>query len=101
MQKPKTLSHLLTTPGNALGALTLRLGERSRTLAAVQSALPAKLAAQVLSAGVEQGRLTIGVASAVWASRLRYWSAALRKGVSETLPATILTVRIRVLPPNE
>jgi hypothetical protein len=66
-------------------------------LVAVQRALPAKLAAQVLSAGLEQGRLTIGVAGAVWAARLRYQTGELRAAVGADLQTAVLTVRIRVL----
>jgi hypothetical protein len=97
MQKIKPLSHLLDIPGNALGSLGARLEQRSRVLAAVQRALPPKLAERVISAGLELGRLTIGVSGAVWASRLRYQTGALRKSVAEELRTAILTVRIRVV----
>jgi hypothetical protein len=63
-------------------------------------ALPDRLAQAVVSAGVEQGRLTIGVSGAVWASRLRYFTDIVRKRVSESLGIEILSVRIRVLPPS-
>jgi hypothetical protein len=66
----------------------------------VRAALPARLAEAVASAGIEQGRLTIGVVGAVWASRLRYSSDALRKRVGASMGVDILTVRIRVLPPG-
>jgi hypothetical protein len=97
MQKPMPLSHLLNIPGKTLGSLRARLLDRSNVLAAVQRALPGKLGAQVVSAGLEQGRLTIGVSGAVWASRLRYQTNELRKAVGEDLRAPILTVRIRVV----
>lgn len=97
MQKPMPLSHLLNISGKTLTSLRARLDDRSNVLAAVQRALPAKLAAQVHSAGIDQGRLTIGVAGAVWASRLRYQTSDLRKAVGNDLQAAILTVRIRVL----
>jgi hypothetical protein len=54
----------------------------------------------VASAGIEQGRLTIGVSGAVWASLLRYFTDIVRKRVSESLGIEILSVRIRVLPPS-
>jgi len=66
----------------------------------VRAALPARLAQAVASAGIEQGRLTIGVSGAVWASRLRYFTDTVRKRVSESLKIEILSVRIRVLPPH-
>jgi hypothetical protein len=66
----------------------------------VRAALPPRLAQAVASAGVEQGRLTIGVCGAVWASRIRYFTDTVRKRVSESLQIEILKVRIRVVPPN-
>jgi Dna[CI] antecedent, DciA len=66
----------------------------------VRAALPARLALAVASAGVDQGRLTIGVVGAVWASRIRYFTDAVRKGVSGSLGVEILVIRIRVVPPS-
>jgi hypothetical protein len=66
----------------------------------VRAALPARLALAVASAGVDQGRLTIGVVGAVWASRIRYFTDAVRKGVSGSLGVEILVIRIRVVPPG-
>jgi len=66
----------------------------------VRAALPARLALAVASAGVDQGRLTIGVVGAVWASRIRYFTDAVRKGVSGSLGIEILVIRIRVVPPS-
>jgi hypothetical protein len=66
----------------------------------VRAALPARLAQAVASAGLEQGRLTIGVVGAVWASRIRYFTEAVRKAVSESTGAEILGIRIRVVPPS-
>jgi|GEM_PF-540921 len=100
MQKPMPLSHLLNIPGKTLGNLRTRLEDRSTVLAAVQRALPAKLGTHVISAGIEQGRLTIGVSGAVWASRLRYQTSELRKTVGGDLQAPILAVRIRVIVPQ-
>ena len=65
----------------------------------VRAALPARLAMAVVSSGVEQGRLTIGVAGAVWASRLRYLTEYVRKRVGNSLGIAILSVRVRVVPP--
>ncbi len=65
----------------------------------VRSALPARLARAVVSAGLDGSRLSIGVVGAVWASRLRYSKEAIRKRVGEAVGKDILTVRIRVVPP--
>lgn len=68
-------------------------------LAHVCSGLPPTLAENVASAGVEEGRLTIGVVGAAWASRLRYVTETLRKRVSESMGVEIQSVRIKVVPP--
>jgi hypothetical protein len=65
----------------------------------VRAALPARLAQAVASAGIEQGRLTIGVVGAVWASRLRYLTESVRKRVA-TGGVAIVSVRVRVVPPG-
>ena len=65
----------------------------------VRAALPARLALAVASAGIDQGRLTIGVVGAVWASRLRYLTESLRKRVGSASGTVILSVKIRVVPP--
>jgi hypothetical protein len=100
MQNPRSLSDLLSRVGNKLTALKTRSLQRSIVVEQVRIALPARLAQAVVSAGVEQGRLTIGVSGAVWASRLRYFTDSVRKRVSESLGIEILSVRIRVLPPR-
>jgi hypothetical protein len=100
MQNPRSLSDLLSRVGNKLTALKTRSAERLQVVEQVRAALPARLAQSVVSAGVYQGRLTIGVGGAVWASRLRYFTDIVRKRVSESLGIEILSVRIRVLPPS-
>jgi hypothetical protein len=99
MQKPKSLSELLARGGKRLTSLRERSDERSSTLEHVRAALPGRLALAVTSAGLEGGRLTVGVVGAVWASRLRYSSDALRKSLSAVAGREILSVRIRVVPP--
>ncbi|MGC1520178.1 MAG: DciA family protein [Steroidobacteraceae bacterium] len=89
----------MSRTGNKLTALKTRSQERSRVLEQVRAALPARLSAAVVSAGIDRGRLTIGVAGAVWASRLRYLTESVRKQVAGARGAAILSVKIRVVPP--
>jgi Dna[CI] antecedent, DciA len=98
MQNTKRLSELLSVPGKRLGSLKQRSAERSSILAQVRAALAPKLAETVSSAGLDGGRLTVGVVSAVWASRLRYSSDLIRDRVSASSGHTIQTVRVRVVP---
>jgi hypothetical protein len=99
MQNPRRVSDLLSRTGNKLTALKTRSQERSRVLEQVRAVLPARLAQAIASAGIEQGRLTIGVVGAVWASRLRYMTEPVKKHVAGSLGLTILSVKIRVVPP--
>ena len=98
MEKTKKISELIKSNGRLAG-LDVRTKHRSRVLDEVRGALPSRLAQAVVSAGVEEGRLTIGVAGSVWASRIRYASEATRMILSEKLGTQLLTVRIRVVPP--
>ena len=99
MQNSKSLSELLARGGKRLSRLVDQAAERSQIVEQVRAALPARLAQSVASAGLDGGRLTIGVVGAVWASRLRYSSDAIRKRVAKSLGKEVLTVRIRVVPP--
>ena len=99
MQNSKSLSELLARGGKRLSLLQTRAAERSKIVEQVRAALPTRLAQSVVSAGLDGSRLTIGVVGAVWASRLRYSSDAIRKRVAKSSGKDVLTVRIRVVPP--
>jgi hypothetical protein len=99
MQNSKSLSELLARGGKRLSLLKVKSAERSQIVEQVRAALPPRLAESVASAGLDGGRLTIGVVGAVWASRLRYSTEALRKQVAKSSGKEILSVRIRVVPP--
>jgi hypothetical protein len=99
MQNSKSLSELLARGGKRLSLLKERSAQRSQILDQVRAALPPKLAAAVVSAGLEEGKLTLGVVGAAWASRLRYSKEVLRKQLGEEGKQVIHTVRIRVVPP--
>jgi hypothetical protein len=99
MQNSKSLSELLARGGKRLSLLKEKSAERSLVLDQVRAALPLRLGQAVASAGIDGGRLTIGVVGAVWASRLRYSTDLVRKRVAKSAGLEILTVRIRVVPP--
>jgi hypothetical protein len=100
MQNPRVVSELLQLHGKKLRELGATLKKRAAVLDVVRASLPAKLASRVASAGLENGRLTLGVTGAVWASRLRYSTSALRMEVGAALCTDIVSVRIRVLQPK-
>jgi hypothetical protein len=95
MKKSINIKEILDT-GRLKGLQTQRR-ERRDVLAHVRAALPPELEGTVLTAGIEQGRLTVGVSGGAWASRLRYRSQALRECVAKTLGREILSVRIKVV----
>ena len=99
MRKPRTINEILMGSGARLTALRSQTNNRAAVLAHVCAALPPNLAKAVVSAGVGDGRLTLGVVGAAWASRLRYVTETLRKRVGESLGVEIRSVRIRVVPP--
>ena len=99
MQNSKSVSELLERGGKRLSLLKTRITQRSAVLDHVRAALPARLAQAVVSAGIDQGRLTIGVVGAHWASRLRYFTETLRKRVAASAQVEVQAVRIRVVPP--
>jgi hypothetical protein len=100
MQKPKSINELLKVGGKRLTDLKTKSAHRTVALEHVCAALPAKLAAMVVSAGIEHGRLTIGVAGAPWAARLRYVTETLRVRVGDSLGTDIQSIRIKVVPPR-
>jgi hypothetical protein len=97
MEKTKKISDLLKI-GGRLARLDARSRQRSQVLSEVRAALPSRLAQAVVSAGIDEGRLTIGVAGAVWASRIRYLSEPTRAKVGEVLGLELQAVRVRVVP---
>jgi Dna[CI] antecedent, DciA len=99
MQYPKPISELIASSDKRLDELSARLARRAAVLAGVRAALAPSLAAHVASAGLEAGRLSIGVASGAWATRLRYSVHAARARIAAALGTEITRIRIRVLPP--
>ena len=100
MNKPKLINEVLVSGGARLAALTARAKARSQVLDEVRAALPPQLKGTVVSAGLENGQLTIGVSGASWAARLRYLTDALRSQVGASLAIDIERVRIKVVPPR-
>lgn len=97
--KHKDIKTLFEGGSERLTSLKARSRARSAVLAHVMTALPPELAKAVATAGLEGGRLTVGVAGAAWASRLRYGTEALRSKVAESMGTEIRSVRIKVVQP--
>lgn len=97
MQYPKAISELLQLRHKRPDDLATCLAERVRILAGVKAQLPGALAEQVVTAGLEGGRLSLGVTSGAWASRLRYAIGEARDGIGASCGVAIDEVRIRVV----
>ena len=100
MQNPKSISELLKSGGKRLSSLKALASARSTTLEHVRAALPTELAGTVVTAGIKDGKLTVGVTGAAWAARLRYATESLRTQVATSLGTDISSVRIKVAPPR-
>src|SRR3984957_7208751 len=77
VKKPKSINELISFGGNRLSDLKTKAQARALAFEHVCAALPSPLARNVVSAGLEHGQLTIGVAGAAWGGRLPYLTAAL------------------------
>ena len=100
VKKLKTINELISSGGKRLSDLKAKTQARTRAFEHVCAALPSPLAQSIVSAGLEHGQLTIGVAGAAWAARLRYVTEALRVQVSSSMRVDIQKVRIKVVPPR-
>jgi hypothetical protein len=100
LRKSRDIKSLFEGGSARLTSLLHRSRARSAVLTHVQAALPLDLARTVATAGLEQGCLTLGVAGAVWASRLRYATGALCEKVGQSMGVEIQRVRIRVVQPG-
>ncbi len=100
VKKLKSINELLGGSGKRLSDLKAKTQARSRAFEHVCAALPSPLAQSIVSAGLEHGQLTIGVAGSAWAARLRYVTDALRAQVGSSMRVDIHKVRIKVVPPR-
>lgn len=99
VQKSRSINELLKSGGTRIRDLKSRVDARSRLLTAVRASLDAGQAEAVISAGVIDGVLSVGVSAASWAARLRYETDRLRRSAERAAGVEIRTVRIRVIPP--
>jgi len=97
MKKSKNIKELLEGSSERLKSLQVRRRGRSEVLCHVRAALPPELQRTVVTAGIDAGRLTVGVSGGVWASRLRYRAKALSESIAGTLGQEIHSVRIKVV----
>ena len=97
MRKYRDIKGLFEGGSDRLTSLKARSRARSLVLTQVLAALPPDLARAVATAGIEDGKLTVGVTGAAWASRLRYMTETLRAKIGESSGLEIRSVRIKVV----
>jgi hypothetical protein len=100
VKNPRSIKELLSTGDKRISDLRTKAQARNRALEHVRAAVPSPLARNIVSAGLDDGLLTVGVAGAAWATRLRYVTEALRLDVGTSMRVDVRQVRIKVVPPR-
>jgi hypothetical protein len=95
MGNPKSLSELLIKGGKRLSVLKVQATERSAILEQVRATLPANLAQRVMTAGLADGELSLGVSTAAWATRIRYSADKILGEIGKHSPVTRIRVRVQ------
>ena len=98
-EKPTSVSDLLAKGQGLVERLRRGTAEADRALQAVRAALPEGLGEQVWGAAVRDGTLTVLVASAAWATRVRYHAPGLKDDVAGQLGMALEKVQVKVRPP--
>jgi hypothetical protein len=99
-EKPTSVRDLLAKGQGLVERLRRGSAEADRALLAVRAALPEDLGERVWGAAVRDGTLTVLVASAAWATRVRYHAPGLKEDVGERLGVPLQRVQVRVRPPG-
>jgi len=99
-EKPTSVSDLLAKGQGLVERLRKGSAEADRALQAVRTALPEGLGERVWGAAIRDGTLTVLVASAAWATRVRYHAPGLKDDVGGQLGVALQRVQVRVRPPS-
>jgi len=94
--RPKSLKDLLAA--SSLSRLVEQASATDVLTRRVQALLPAEIAPHVLGANLRDKRLIVLVDAAVWAARVRFEAATLRRGLSESHDVAPSTVSVKVRP---
>jgi hypothetical protein len=97
-EKPTSVRDLLAKGQGLVERLRKGSAEADRALSAVREALPEGLGERVWGAAVRDGTLTVLVASAAWATRVRYHAPGLKDDVGQRLGVALERVQVRVRP---
>ena len=96
--RPKSLKDLLS--GSSLSRIVEQAAATDVLTRRVQALLPPEVAPHVLGANLRDRRLVVLVDAAVWAARVRFETAALRRGLSESHDSAPSTVSVKVRAAN-
>ena len=97
-EKPTSVSDLLGKGQGLLERLRQGSAKADLTLQAVRGLLPADLAEHVWGATLRDGTLTVLVASAAWATRIRYHAPGLKDQAAAGLGTDITRVLVKARP---
>jgi len=97
-EKPTSVSDLLGKGQGLLERLRQGSAQADLTLQAVRAVLPAGLGEHVWGATVRDRTLTVLVASAAWATRIRYHAPGLKDQAAQRLGIEIDRVLVRARP---
>jgi hypothetical protein len=96
--RPKSLKDLLA--GSSLSRIVEQAAETDVLTRRVQALLPPEVSPHVLGANLRERRLVVLVDAAVWAARVRFETAALRRGLSESHEVAPDAISVKVRPAN-
>jgi hypothetical protein len=97
-EKPTSVSDLLGKGQGLLERLRQGSAKADATLQAVCSVLPENLGKHVWGATLREGTLTVLVASADWATRIRYHAPDLKERAAKGLGQRVDRVLVRARP---
>lgn len=96
--RPKSLKDLLA--GSSLSRIVEQAAETDVLTRRVQALLPPEVSPHVLGANLRERQLVVLVDAAVWAARVRFETAALRRGLSESHEVAPDAISVKVRPAN-
>ena len=97
--RPQKIGKLLPGTSPPMLRLAKELARQRRVLEVIRAALPPALRQHCRALACRNGRVTLFVASATWATRLRYHTPLLLEKLIAADELGIRTVRVRILAP--
>lgn len=97
MARPRHFKPVFSFPNRVSVKLISQIEKHRKILPLIQSAVPDKLADQILDCVVNDRKLLIFISSANWASQLRFYSQSILKAVNSGTAGSIDKVQMRIV----